>query len=40
MLLNFHSLEKTNLKEAKLVGANLDNAKLAGAIMPDGTIHE
>jgi uncharacterized protein YjbI with pentapeptide repeats/stress response protein SCP2 len=35
------NLEKANLKGANLSGAvNLDKAKLAGAIMPDGTIHE
>ncbi|MEG4912975.1 pentapeptide repeat-containing protein [Microcoleus sp. B7-D4] len=35
------NLEKANLKGANLSGAvNLEKAKLAGAIMPDGTIHE
>ncbi|MEG4294182.1 pentapeptide repeat-containing protein [Microcoleus sp. C2C3] len=35
------NLEKANLKGANLSGAvNLETAKLAGAIMPDGTIHE
>ena len=35
------NLEKANLKGANLSGVlNLDQAKLAGAIMPDGTIHE
>jgi len=29
-----------NLKDAKMVGVNMDCANLAGAIMPDGTIHE
>lgn len=39
--LNGTNLEKANLKGANLSGvANLDKAKLAGAIMPDGTIHE
>jgi uncharacterized protein YjbI with pentapeptide repeats/stress response protein SCP2 len=39
--LNFTNLEKANLKGANLSGvANLETAKLAGAIMPDGTIHE
>jgi uncharacterized protein YjbI with pentapeptide repeats/stress response protein SCP2 len=39
--LNCTNLEKANLKGANLSGvANLDKAKLAGAIMPDGTIHE
>ncbi|MEG4146218.1 TerD family protein [Microcoleus sp. Pol12B5] len=35
------NLEKANLKGANLSGVvNLETAKLAGAIMPDGTIHE
>jgi uncharacterized protein YjbI with pentapeptide repeats/stress response protein SCP2 len=35
------NLEKANLKGANLSGVvNLEKAKLAGAIMPDGTIHE
>ncbi|PSB23379.1 stress protein [filamentous cyanobacterium Phorm 46] len=35
------NLEKANLKRANLSGVvNLETAKLAGAIMPDGTIHE
>jgi len=35
------NLEKANLKGANLSGAvNRETAKLAGAIMPDGTIHE
>ncbi|XZO03614.1 MAG: pentapeptide repeat-containing protein [Microcoleus sp.] len=39
--LNCTNLEKANLKGANLSGvANLDKAKLTGAIMPDGTIHE
>jgi uncharacterized protein YjbI with pentapeptide repeats len=39
--LNYTNLEKANLKGANLIGVvNLENAKLAGAIMPDGTIHE
>ncbi|MEG4216139.1 pentapeptide repeat-containing protein [Microcoleus sp. Pol14C6] len=39
--LNCTNLEKANLKGANLSGAvNLEKAKLAGAIMPDGTIHE
>ena len=40
---NLHNanLESANLKGANLTGAeNLQNAKLAGAIMPDGTKHE
>lgn len=39
--LNGTNLEKANLKGANLSGVtNLDKAKLTGAIMPDGTIHE
>jgi len=39
--LNCTNLEKANLKGANLSGVvNLETAKLAGAIMPDGTIHE
>ncbi|MBE9187026.1 pentapeptide repeat-containing protein [Microcoleus sp. LEGE 07076] len=39
--LNCTNLEKANLKGANLSGvANLETAKLAGAIMPDGTTHE
>ncbi|MEZ2240953.1 pentapeptide repeat-containing protein [Microcoleus sp.] len=35
------NLEKANLKGANLSGVvNLETAKLTGAIMPDGTIHE
>ncbi|MEG3894136.1 MULTISPECIES: pentapeptide repeat-containing protein [unclassified Microcoleus] len=35
------NLEKANLKGANISGVvNLEKAKLAGAIMPDGTIHE
>ncbi|MBD1885326.1 pentapeptide repeat-containing protein [Microcoleus vaginatus] len=35
------NLEKANLKGANLSGVvNLEKAKLTGAIMPDGTIHE
>jgi len=40
------NLQNTNLEKAKLKGANLsgvvnlETAKFAGAIMPDGTIHE
>jgi uncharacterized protein YjbI with pentapeptide repeats/stress response protein SCP2 len=40
---NLHgaNLEKANLKGANLTGVeNLQNAKLTGAIMPDGTKHE
>jgi len=39
--LNCTNLEKANLKGANLSGVtNLDKAKLTGAIMPDGTIHQ
>ncbi len=39
--LNCTNLEKANLKGANLSGVvNLETAKLTGAIMPDGTIHE
>ncbi|MEG4850121.1 pentapeptide repeat-containing protein [Microcoleus sp. B5-D4] len=39
--LSWTNLEKANLKGANLSGvAGLETAKLAGAIMPDGTIHE
>ncbi|BAZ11564.1 pentapeptide repeat protein [Calothrix sp. NIES-4071] len=38
--LNCTVLENANLEEATLESANLCQAKLTGAIMPDGTIHE
>ena len=36
----YSNLEGANLKEANIVGAELNKAKLKGAVMPDGTTHE